>query len=124
MTLIVQKWQLMIMPPFGALVVATIYNIHYATGSLYWTFLAAGVQILNIIIIVYGEDKVKWRMVWANIQQEKWIQVNNLILNNISENIMILDLAGETKFISEYYKAFLNQCRIDMAQESLQKLFS
>ena len=38
------------------------------------------------------------------------MQVNNFILNNIPENIMILDVAGQVKFISDYCKSFMEKC--------------
>ena len=111
-TLIVQKWQLKIIAPVVAICVATGYAIHYTAGTILYLMLAAGTQLFNVIIIIYCEDKVKWKMVWANIQQEKWMQVNNFILNSIPENIMILDLSGEAKFISEYCKAFIKKCHL------------
>jgi len=44
------------------------------------------------------------------MRQEKWMQMSNFILNNIPENIMILDVAGEVKFISEYCQNFMKKC--------------
>jgi len=100
-TLIVQKWQLKIIVPAIAVVISTGYAIHYITGTIVFTMVTAVTQILNIIIIVYFEDKVKWKMVSANIQKDKWMQVNNFILDSLPENIMILGTNGEAKFISE-----------------------
>ena len=84
-----------------------------------------GAQLFNLVLIVYCEDKVKWRMIWTNLQQEKWMQVNNFILNNIPENIMILDVKGETRFISESCKSFMRKCHVAMdrsAQDFFHKI--
>jgi len=59
--------------------------------------------------------------VWANIQHEKWIEVNKFILSNIPENIMILDFAGQTKFISEYCKDFMEKCQLSLDNKDLFK---
>jgi len=103
----VQNWKLKILAPIITTIVATGYAIHYATGSIWLLVLTAAPQFSHIILIVYCEDKVKWKLMWSSLNQEKWVQVNNFILNSIPENIMILDLAGETKFISEYCKSFI-----------------
>jgi len=42
------------------------------------------------------------------------MQVNNFILNNIPENIMILDPSGETKFLSDYCKRFMENCHLSL----------
>ena len=118
-TLIVQKWQLKIIAPVVAISVATGYAIYYSTGTILYILLVAGAQLFNVIIIIYCEDKVKWKMVWANIQQEKWMQVNNFILNSLPENIMILDISGETKFISEYCKSFMRKCNLSLDTKEL-----
>jgi len=44
-----------------------------------------------------------------NLEQEKWMQVNNFIFDNIPENIMVLDLNGEARFTSKYCQAFLKK---------------
>ena len=62
-------------------------------------------------------------MTWTNLQQENWMQVNNFILNNIPENIMILDFAGQTKFICDYCKSFMEKCNLALdAQGLLRKI--
>lgn len=40
------------------------------------------------------------------------MQVNNFILNNIPENIVILDVKGDAKFISDSCKSFMEKCKI------------
>ena len=78
-------------------------------------------QTLRVILTIICEDKVKWRMLWGGIQKDQWMQVNNFILNSIPENIMILDLKGEIRFISEYCKSFLNDCKIPLETTHLFK---
>jgi len=109
-TLIVEKWQLKIIPPIIAIAASAGYTIYYIPGAVFSTLMTAGFQLFNIILIIYCEDKVKWKLMWANIQKQKWMQVNDFILNNIPENIMILDVRGELKFISEYCKSFIKKC--------------
>ncbi len=60
-------------------------------------------------------------MMWSNVQKDKWIQVNNFILNNIPENIMILDFKGEVRFISDYCKSFMEDC--NFALEKTKEFF-
>jgi len=111
-TLIVQKWQLKIIAPIIASLIATGFAIHYDTENYYFYIIRTITHVFNIVLILYCEDKIKWRMIWTNIQQEKWMQVNNFILNNIPENIMILNLSGQTQFISDYCKYFMAKCNL------------
>ncbi len=79
--------------------------------------------MLYIVILYYIEDRMKWGMIVVNMHQEKWMQINDFILNNIPENIMILDLQGQTKFISDYCKSFLRKCHLSLdTQELFQKI--
>jgi len=109
-TLIVQKWQLKIIAPVVVSLVTTGYAIHYDTQHFYFYLMRCAAQLFNIVLILYCEDKIKWRMILTNLEQEKWMQVNNFILNNIPENIMILHVTGEVKFISDYCKSFMEKC--------------
>jgi len=111
-TLIVQKWQLKIIPPCVAVMLAAGYVIHWTSGPVFYNLLSAAAQLANIIIIIYCEDKVKFKMIQANIQQDRWRQVNNFILNSLPENIMVLDLSGEVKFISEYFQSFIKKAHL------------
>jgi len=108
-TLLIQKWQLKIIAPITATFVVGGYAIYYSQGNLVFLLFRAAIQLLSIILIIYSEDKVKWKLMGTNLEQEKWMQVNNFILDSIPEKIMILDLAGEAKFMSEYCKAYLKK---------------
>ena len=113
-TLIVQTWHLKIIVPVIVTVVSTVYAIHYDPKH-YETYIIRTIgHLFNIIFILYCEDKIKWKMILTNLQQEKWVQVNNFILDNIPENIMILDVSGEAKFISDYCKAFMNKSHVSL----------
>jgi len=68
-TLIVQDWRLKIIPPVVAVGVAAGFTIHYI--PIYIIYILTIIQIFNIIIIIYSEDKLKWSMIWTNLQQEK-----------------------------------------------------
>jgi len=85
--------------------------------------LRAAAQIFNIVVILYCEDKVKWRLMKTNLEQYRWMQVKNFIFDNIPENIMILDLSEEAQFMSEYCKSFLKKYSfLDNIKESFQNI--
>jgi len=111
-TLIVQKWQFKIIAPILATWVVTGYAVYILQDSPTFLIIRAMAQSVNIILIVYCEDKIKSKVMRANIEQEKWMQVNNFILNNSPENIIILNLKGEVKFISGYCKSFMKKCSL------------
>ncbi len=113
-TIIVEKWYIKILPPGIALSIATGYVIYYSPKTILYTLLGSISQLLSILIIIYCEDKVKWKMIRALIQKERWMQVNNFILNSLPENIMVLDIAGETKFMSEYFLSFMRKCHLPL----------
>jgi len=113
-TLIVQQWFLKVIPPVAAVIITAVFAIHYSTTGISNLVLLTIAQVISLIIIIYCEDKVKWKMMWINLQQEKWIQVNNFILNNIPENIMILDFKGDVRFASDSCKSFLESCNFSM----------
>jgi len=112
MIVLVQYWQLKIIPPVLALSVIMGYSIYYAPHNLASLLIRGITQMIYTAVLFYFEEKIKWSMVWVNLQQEKWMQVNDFILNNIPENIMILDLDGGVKFLSDYCKSFLEKCHI------------
>ena len=86
---------------------------YFTPNAVVLNLVRTAFQIFNIVVItMYCEDKIKWRMIWKNLQQEEWMQVNNFILNNIPGNIMILDFAGKAKFISDYCKSFMEKCHL------------
>jgi len=51
--------------------------------------------------------------------QERWIQINDFILNNIPENIVILELGGEVNFVSDYCKAFMRKAHLSQNAQDL-----
>lgn len=110
-TLIIQKWQLKIIPPAAAIITSTVYACHFDSKQIHAYLIRASAQLFNTVFIIYCEDKIKWKMIWNSIQQEKWMQVNDFILNNLPENIMILDVSGQVKFISDYCKSFMENCQ-------------
>jgi len=109
-TLIVKQWYLKIIPPVAAIIITAAFVIHHSPTGRGDLIAMTVAQVISIIIIICCEDKVKWKIMWINIQQEKWLQVNNFILNNIPENIMILNFQGEVRFASDYCRAFMRSC--------------
>jgi len=113
-TLLLQKWQLKIIAPITVTFVVTGYAIYSSQSNLVFLLSRTVMHLFNIVLIVYCQDKVKWRLMRTNLEQEKWMQVNNFILDSIPEKIMILDLAGEAKFMSEYCKKYLNKFNLSV----------
>ena len=120
-TLIVQKWQLKVIAPISMTWVVAGYALYLSNKSYGLLITRAIVQTFNIFLIIYCEDKMKSKLMRTNIEQEKWMQVNNFILNNIPENIIVLNLAGEVKFISEYCKSFMKKCNSSLDEKEFFK---
>ena len=110
-TFIVQNWFLKILSPISVLSVIIGYNIYYDSSKILYILLRGGFQIINVALLFYFEDKIKLKMILTSMHQEKWMQINEFILNSVPENILILDTAGQPKFISDYFKYFMEKCR-------------
>jgi len=89
----------------------TGYTIYDDREHSYYNLVRCAKQLFNVVLVFYCEDKIKWKMIWINLEQEKWMQVENFILNNIPENIMILNVKGEVRFISDYCQSFIQKCQ-------------
>ncbi len=110
--LMASKWQIKAIAPVLAQVLVTGYTIYYDPHNILMAIIKAVVQIFNVVFVIYCIEKIQWKLIWANIQNERWMDVNKFILSNIPENIMILDFQGQTKFISDYCKDFMEKCQI------------
>jgi len=106
---ITQCWWLKAISPTIAVGLVMGYVVHYDPSQTLYTLIRGILQVLYIIVLFYFEDRIRLRMLLANVQQEKWMKINEFILNNIPENIMIFDRTGETKFINDYCQAFLQK---------------
>ena len=104
LTLIVQKWQPRIIAPVVIAIIKTGYAIHDDRERSYYYLVRCATQLFHPVLVIYCEDKIKWKMIWINLEQKNWMQANNFILNNILENIMILDVKVEVRFINDYCK--------------------
>ncbi len=118
-TLVAQKWQIKMMAPVAVFILVTGYALHYAPGNSVFLLMRAFAQIFNLALLVYFGDKMKWKIMWISMRQEKWMEVNNFILNNIPENIMILDFKGEAKFVSNYCQGFLDKHHLSLENKDL-----
>jgi len=112
-------WQLKTIAPAAALAVSMGYSAYYIPSDTLYIVMRGTVQILSIALLFYCEDKIKWKCLLTNLQQEKWVRINEFILNNIPENIMILDLEGQPKFISDFCQAFLEKCHFSQTKTDL-----
>jgi len=121
-TLLVQNWKLKVIPSSVAVIITTGYVIYYLPGSTILIIVRSSLQFFCMLLIIYCEDKIKWRLIWSGLHKEKWMQVNNFILNNIPENIMILDFRGEARFISDYWKSFMETS--DISPQKTEDLFN
>jgi len=118
---ITHHWQIKIIPPVAALGMTMGFIIYFQPDQIIFSLVRGLLQIFYIIMLFYFEDRIRLRMMLTTMQQEKWVQINEFILNNIPENIMILDLDGETKFINDYCKSFIEKSN---GTESTQHFFT
>jgi len=106
---IIQHWYLRILAPIGAYLMTIIYGIHLNHAD-YSVILVRGLlQIVYIVFIFYFEEKMNIKLLLTSLHQEKWVQLNEFILNNIPEKIAILNVNGELKFMSDYLRVFLKK---------------
>jgi len=70
-------------------------------------------------MMMYFLDKIKWKEVFTNTQQERWMKINQFVLNNIPENIVILELGGEVNFVSEYCQGFMRKSHLSQNPHDL-----
>jgi len=111
---LVQSWILLAIPPTLALSLTIGFILHFAAPAPIFIVLRGGFQIVYIIIMIYFLDKIKWKEVLTNSQQERWIKINDFVLNNIPENIVILEFGGEVTFVSDYCKDFM--CKVHLSE--------
>jgi len=116
---LIQSWKLIIIPPTLAMGMAMGYVVHYANNGVIFHFLRGIPQVVYVIMMLYFQDKIKWREVFTNAQQEKWMQINDFILNNIPENIVILELGGQVRFVSEYCRSFMKKTHLSQNPKDL-----
>jgi len=118
---LVQSWKLIMIPP--TIVVSLVIGLvcHYALVSDVFIVLRGILQIIYIVIMLYFLDKIKWKEILMNAQQEKWIKINDFVLNNIPENIVILEMGGALTFVSDYCKVFIQKAHLS---QNLRELFT
>jgi len=116
---ITQNWKLIIIPPTLASAVVIAYSIHLNATEPIYILLRSLPQVFYTIIMLYFLDRIKWREILTNTQQERWIQINDFILNNIPENILILELGGEVNFVSDYCKVFMRKAHLSQNPQDL-----
>ena len=114
---LIQGWKLIIIPPtivMGLMMGYALYYVESAPGSpsTKMIFLLGIPAMLYTILMLYFMDKIKWKEVFNSNQQERWVQINEFVLNNIPENIVILDLGGRVSFASNYCKAFMQAAHL------------
>jgi len=122
-SIITQHWQLKVIPPTAALGLTMGYVVYYDPSQTFFTLVRGILQVLYTIVLFYFEDKIKLRMFLTNVQQEKWMKINEFILNNIPENIIIFDRNGETKFSNDYCRSFLEKYN-SAVENNIQKFFA
>jgi len=119
-TFISQHWLLKAIPPIAAYGLVIGYAVHFDPEETVFTLIRGILQIIYIVVLFYFEDKIQWRMLLANMHKERWVQINDFILNNIPENIVILELGGgEPRFVSEYCKSFMRRAHLSQNPRDL-----
>jgi len=107
---IVQRWYLRIIAPTLAYGMVMGYGIHAAPKSVGVILVRGLLQVAYIIFIFYFEQRINFKLLFTTLHQEKWLKMNEFILNNIPEKIAIIDVDGVVQFTSEYFKHFMKKC--------------
>jgi len=111
-----------VIPPTAAVSVAIGYAVHYVPENTIQTLLRGTPQMIYLVIFVYFLDRIKWKEVFTNVQQERWMKINDFILNNIPENIVILELGGgQVRFVSDYCRVFMKKVQLSSDPKELFK---
>ena len=118
---IIQRWQLKIIAPLLTYSFVLGFAIYYDPQEVVSTLLRGFLQIIYIVIIYYFDDKINFKLLLTSIRQEKWVQINEFILDSIPEKIALLDLEGGIKYSSGYLKQFVKKCGYD---DDVNKIFS
>lgn len=116
---LIQSWKLLVIPPTASICIAIGFAIHYDPHGTVAILLRGVPQVVFIILMMYCQDRLKWKEVFTNVQQERWMQVNDFVLNNIPENILIMELGGEVRFVSGYCKAFMKRAHLSQDPKEL-----
>ena len=109
---LVQSWKLLVIPPTLALSMTIGFTLHFALTAPIFILLRGVLQVIYMIIMIYFLDKIKWKEILTNSQQERWIQINDFVLNNIPENIVIIELGGDVTFVNDYCKTFMRKAHL------------
>jgi len=116
---LVQGWKLLILPPTITMGLVIGFAIKYSVTEPIFILLRGVPQTFYTIMMLYFLDKIKWSEIITNAQQERWIKINDFVLNNIPENILILELGGEVNFVSDYCKAFMRKVHVSQNPREL-----
>ena len=116
---LIQSWKLLIIPPTLAMLLVVSFAIHYSTLPSIYILLLGLPPVFYTIMMMYFLDKIKWKEVFTNTQQERWMKINQFVLNNIPENIVILELGGEVNFVSEYCQGFMRKSHLSQNPHDL-----
>ena len=116
---LIQGWKLISLSPTIAMFFTLGFTLYYSTTGPKLILMACLSQVLYTIIMLYFLDKIKWKEIFTNAQQERWMQINQFVLNNIPENIVILELGGGVNFISDYCKAFMQSVHLSHNPQDL-----
>jgi len=106
---IVQTWYLRSVAPTAAYLMTIGYGLHLTPKWTAMILVRGLLQIVYVICIWYFEQKINLKLLLSNLRQEKWLEVNQFILNNVPEKIAILDWDGQVKFMSDYLKTFIDK---------------
>lgn len=85
------------------------YSLHLTPKWTAMILVRGLLQIVYVICIWYFEQKINLKLLLSNLHQEKWLEMNQFILNNVPEKIAILDWDGQVKFMSDYLKTFIDK---------------
>lgn len=103
---IFQRWYFKIICPTCAYIMSLVVLARDDLAEISDTLFRGLLQISYLIVIFYFEEKVSFRLLLTSVHQENWIEVNEFVLDSISEKIAIFQVGGDMKYCSEYLKRF------------------
>lgn len=104
-----QRWEFKIIPPVAAYILLMVYAVEHSDGVTQFIILRGVLQSSYVVLIFYFESKINFRLLLLGVRQERWIQINDFILNNVPENIAIFDIEGAPKFVNEHFKEYMGR---------------
>ncbi len=116
---LVQSWKLIIIPPIILMSLLIAFGSLVSPAFIAFILIFGLLEMAYIVSMLYCLDRFKWEEIFMNTQQERWMQINQFILNNIPENIVILDLEDHVDFVSNNCQSFMQRSHLSQDPKDL-----